>query len=175
MWFEIITWPGTLTIGGDMGTWVFSRIEDMFRFFRREDLSINPSYWAEKLEAHDVTTGPAKKFSPEVFERSVIDSLDNYDLHDEKKGAIIAALKEEVFREEHEHPIREALNNFECDGFSMSDTWEISGREWGYRFLWCLYAIVWGIQQFEGQAAAERRQEPEEETTGGVAMPKGSK
>ena len=31
LWFEIVTWPHCLTIHGDMGTWSFSRVEDMFR------------------------------------------------------------------------------------------------------------------------------------------------
>lgn len=50
MWFGIVTWPGWLTIYGDMGTWTFSRVEDMFCFFRDEKLRINASYWAEKLQ-----------------------------------------------------------------------------------------------------------------------------
>ena len=40
-----------------MGTWVFSRTEDMFSFFRvhqdRPGYGINPSYWAEKVIARD--------------------------------------------------------------------------------------------------------------------------
>lgn len=32
-WFELITTPNQLTIHGDCGTYVFSRIEDMFCFF----------------------------------------------------------------------------------------------------------------------------------------------
>ena len=31
--FEIITWPGYLAYVGDMGSFVFTRIEDMFSFF----------------------------------------------------------------------------------------------------------------------------------------------
>lgn len=55
-WFEIITWAGKLAISGDMGTFVFSRVEDMFTFFRGEregSLKINPGYWAEKCIAQD--------------------------------------------------------------------------------------------------------------------------
>ena len=33
-WFDLITWPGTLCIDGDCGTYVFRRLEDMFQFFR---------------------------------------------------------------------------------------------------------------------------------------------
>ncbi|MFI6296746.1 hypothetical protein ACIBEJ_34510 [Nonomuraea sp. NPDC050790] len=50
-WFDIVTWPGSLAIRGDLNAaYVFSRTTDMFEFFRmRVDGSINPHYWAEKL------------------------------------------------------------------------------------------------------------------------------
>ncbi|MFI7468203.1 hypothetical protein [Nonomuraea sp. NPDC049646] len=50
-WFDIVTWPGSLAIRGDLNdAYVFSRTPDMFQFFRanRSD-EINPGYWAEKL------------------------------------------------------------------------------------------------------------------------------
>ena len=31
-YYDVITWPGYLTVTGDMGTWTFSRIADMFNF-----------------------------------------------------------------------------------------------------------------------------------------------
>lgn len=51
-WFDIVTWPGTLAFRGDVGAgYIFSRVEDMFTFFRRNgnEHGINPGYWAEKL------------------------------------------------------------------------------------------------------------------------------
>ena len=35
MHFDLLTWPGYLCYTGDMGTYVFRRLEDMFPFFRR--------------------------------------------------------------------------------------------------------------------------------------------
>src|ERR1051326_8204576 len=35
-YFDLITWRGSLCFTGDMGTFVFSRIPDMFEFFRDE-------------------------------------------------------------------------------------------------------------------------------------------
>ena len=32
--FEIVTWPGYLAYAGDMGSFLFHRLEDMFQFFR---------------------------------------------------------------------------------------------------------------------------------------------
>lgn len=51
-WFDIVTWPGSLAFRGDMdGGYIFSRVTDMFMFFRRNGNShgINPHYWAQKL------------------------------------------------------------------------------------------------------------------------------
>ena len=47
------TWPGYLMITGDMGTYVFRRIDDMFNFFSTgsPNYKIKPGYWSEKLEA----------------------------------------------------------------------------------------------------------------------------
>jgi hypothetical protein len=50
--FDLITWPGSLVVHGDTGSYTFSRITDMFEFFHRASGwnhgSINPHYWAEK-------------------------------------------------------------------------------------------------------------------------------
>lgn len=49
--FNITTFPDYLVITGDMGTITFSRVDDMFKFFRNDELNINPNYWAEKIQA----------------------------------------------------------------------------------------------------------------------------
>jgi hypothetical protein len=82
--FDLITWPGCLCYTGDMGTFVFSRVRDMFEFFRQDReynanrgraLSINLGYWGEKLIAVDAnganSGGKAKEFDPEKFARVI--------------------------------------------------------------------------------------------------------
>ena len=50
--FDITTWPGYLCVTGDMGTWTFSRLRDMFEFFGGAfEHGINTGYWSEKFEA----------------------------------------------------------------------------------------------------------------------------
>jgi hypothetical protein len=47
MWFDVVTWPGFLAYSGDMGCFVFTRIADMFEFFRSnkaDGLPINQGY-----------------------------------------------------------------------------------------------------------------------------------
>lgn len=82
--FELITWPGQLCYTGDMGTFVFCRLNDMFDFFRRDrehyanhgrTLAINLGYWGEKLVAVDAnganSGGKAKQFDKEKFTRVI--------------------------------------------------------------------------------------------------------
>ena len=150
-WFEIITWPGKLTLSGDMGTWVFARVEDMFQFFRGDELTINPDYWTEKLEAVDRVSRGVRVFNGETFRNALVESLDGYDLTAEERELIKSDLKSIEFSN-HEHSVRSDIEDFRSGNageFRFTDTWEISGEEWVGRYLWCLYAIVWGIQQYD--------------------------
>ncbi len=161
-WFEIVTWPGKLVVNGDMGSWTFARVEDMFSFFRHargEEFYINPSYWSEKILAESRFGGPSRKFDVDTFKSSVLSRLDDCDLDVTDKAAIKEALDEEVFTgDEDESWIRRQLADFEYgdDKFSFSDTWEISGEAYTYHYLWCLYAIVWAIQSYDRKAAVEK-------------------
>ena len=59
MSFELVTWPGYLCFCGDMRDFLFTRIPDMFNFFRSsrqdriagETLYINTGYWGGKCVA----------------------------------------------------------------------------------------------------------------------------
>jgi len=85
--FDLHTWPGYLCVSGDMGTYVFSRISDMFNFFIMGDNDfnskhvINPGYWAEKLQAVNSSgtlEAGCKKFSMETFKQNVKQEYDNF-------------------------------------------------------------------------------------------------
>lgn len=79
-YFDLITWPGYLCYTGDMGTYVFTRLRDMFEFFRRTESQqpyrIDFRYWAEKCEASDRGDG-IKKFSQDKFRRNVLEYVGN--------------------------------------------------------------------------------------------------
>lgn len=55
-WFDLITWPGCLTIRGDLNAaYTFAGGgHDMFGFFRGR--SIDPQYWTQKLDADQGST-----------------------------------------------------------------------------------------------------------------------
>lgn len=122
-WFDLLTWPGCLTINGDCGTYTFSRIEDMFEFFRGS--RINPMYWAEKVRGEM----RLKRYSTERFRQLVTEYTGEGD--EEFPGpaqewpGLAEAVEREIFgpesqwNTEYEEGAREALADF-----AFGDTWK---------------------------------------------------
>lgn len=149
-WYDLITWPGHLTIRGDMGTFVFARVEDMFGFFAGDH--INADYWAEKLQASEIHGGH-QEYSPTRFKRLVTAYVDDRADHlsaallDTVRGRVAADLfSEDVVRSEDE--ARGAVADFHVDGFEFVDAWEWELQGWTPRYLWCLHAIQQGIARY---------------------------
>lgn len=147
MWFEIVTWPRCLAISGDMGTYVFRRVEDMFAFFRHDE--INPDYWSEKLEAVCNTDG-FEEFSPTKCRADVLDyisEIEDDDLKEEVQSEIIDLIDSGDATEEE---IRKSLSDFEFNGkFPLYDFCYSDFKDYKYRFIWCLYAITWAIKRYD--------------------------
>lgn len=70
-WFDLVTWPGTLAINGDCGSYLFSRDTDMLAFFRGHN--INPQYWAEKVPAS--IRGSLRCYSEDKFRQLIKEQL----------------------------------------------------------------------------------------------------
>lgn len=158
--FMLVTWPGYLCICGDMGCFVFSRIVDMFDFFTPESGRINPYYWSEKLQDGRER---AERYSADVLRQQVDEWLE-YQLEELRDGPdawkaeyLKQAVEEQIFGDssvyDSEHAAHEALERFSYEGIYIHDTWEWAMRDWDTRFLWCCYAIVWGIQMYRAQKA----------------------
>lgn len=167
-WFELVTWPGALVIRGDMGSFTFSRMTDMFEFFRhphggwhRHD-SINPSYWAEKTPDRTVT----EEYSEDKFRRVVSNHVAEFEA---EYPGLAKAVEAEIFDSygsdiTYEDSARRALRDFVyypgagADGgltFEFQNVGELDFTEWSYRYLWCCNAIQWGITQYDLARRAE--------------------
>ena len=176
MFFDLITWPGFLCYCGDMGTYVFQRTQDMFGFFRKNGRldGIDRRYWAEKIEAAD--RDGVEKHSHEEFARQINDWVDRQAEgdkpdDDEPEQLVLwaeayAELRAEVESEvlsadSNEVRCFDAANDFTHAGdawkafhgpnakFQFTDFWEVDTKEYTSRFLWCCYALAWGIEQYD--------------------------
>ena len=172
--FSLHTSPGGLTITGDMGTYVFQRIEDMFVFFRRyaksdKKLPINPHYWGEKCVATDRCG--IEKFDAEYAKARIVEHMAEYEFTDELALKVV----EETFYIADDGDIRfhDALTDIhtveqeakrengwrEKRHYLFSGVWEFDFKTYTYQYLWCLYAIVWGIQQYDAAFPEEPKED----------------
>lgn len=169
MHFDLITWPGHLCYTGDMGTYVFSRLEDMFEFFRTDrreggKLGINLGYWSEKLLAVDSNGrrgGSATEFDADRF-RAVINE---YRLEWVRENRHRTTKDER--RELWEEIDRDVLGELDNSGqaamtaayrfsystdhaaFEFADLFEHDFERFTYHFVWCCYALAWGIAMYD--------------------------
>ena len=148
--FVLTTWPGYLCISGDMGTYVFSLLADMFQFFRSEGhesvrgLFINLPYWEQKLKAVDKNSN-VKEYSYEIFKQIVQERIDEAETTKKQRDAIehlVESLDGEDITEVHRRVS-------EFDEFDFTDFWEHDLTEYTYHFIWICYAIAYGIQQYD--------------------------
>ena len=162
--FKITTWPGCLCINGDYGTYVFERCPDMFSFFRGGSgagIFINPGYWGEKIQSISTPEG-FKKFSYDLFEERITKYFNDYweDMEDDNiKRDCWEDVKDNILHEAREGEIYaySAVNNYSYDlsgdeYFRFDDFFDAgSTEEYTYQYIWCLYAIVWGIEQYDNK------------------------
>lgn len=146
----LITWPGCLCIRSDCGTFVFSRIEDMFDFFSGD--GINPQYWAEKVLARD--RDGIEQFCSKTFKEAVKSHFEDFDFDEELGKKIWEELEDQVLRFSHnQHEALEATHDFSSkyyEGDFFQDFWgELSTDAYTFSYLWCCYAIQWGIQKYQ--------------------------
>jgi hypothetical protein len=156
MWFDIVTWPGNLCVRGDMGTFVFCRIQDMFEFFRTKR-EPNLGYWAEKIEATE-RHGGHLKFSFDKFKENILEQMQNHIEYNEeawpekRKESLMEEIEEEIFSYEsdsEETLYRQAMDFKFEDKRLFGDFYEIDCREYTVRYEWCCHAIVWGIKMYD--------------------------
>lgn len=176
-YFDLVTWPGHLVVTGDCGSFLFSRTRDMFEFFAHDGQRINPHYWSEKLQAP--RPSGAEQFSLDAYRRQVIewrdeqlerrfddpDEIDEIDgpLPEEdqvairaERDAFSAKVQEDLldqldWMDGTEHACRELISRWNGEP-DLGDAWEWSFREYDYQFLWCCWAIAWGIGRYRAAA-----------------------
>jgi hypothetical protein len=178
MHFDLITWPGYLCYTGDMGTYVFRRLEDMFEFFRAPSSRyfdnnpldrIDHRYWAEKLEASDKGDGHTQ-FDPAAFKRAIevqrrrlfveygkhMNDLARQDfwaslddLIDRAVDGEGAALAAVFDWEFYVHEPQDIIRAMKRHVLRI-DPYEFPQcRTYTHRFTWCCYALRWGIHLYD--------------------------
>lgn len=146
-----------------MGTYVFSRTEDMFTFFIMRDTDwnksniINPGYWEEKLQSISRFggNGSVREFSEKEFKEVITnrfeDTFGEYGSEDEIRAAVWEAIEDQIFyylEDSHPEAIFERVYNFNEEGFQFDDFDFRSCFRYTHHYIWICFAIVWGITKY---------------------------
>lgn len=188
MFFELITAPGLLLYRGDMGCYEFERLHDMFDFFRKDrehgktmngNLSINTGYWEEKCQSESRFGRGIKAFSHDSFRELVLihakefsdehklsgDALEDFN---DQIESLISGVDSDteayaVMREWDFDSIEisdSEFLEFTAEDIFGQDSWEFDFTEYTHHFIWCCYAIAWGIEQYDNEKSMQVNTEP---------------
>lgn len=150
--FNIVTWPGYLSISGDMGSYTFARTQDMFGFFRDPDMTnkINCQYWHEKAVAIDRDGGP-KQFSKEKFRDAVLEDSAEWQVRLGDASKIMEEIQYNVACTDvsNIHEAHTRVRDFEASDGNHFQDFDYNLMEWSFHFQWVLKAIVWAIKQYD--------------------------
>lgn len=168
--FDIVTWPGRLCYTGDMGTYVFTRLSDMFQFFRGnpDNYRIDYRYWAEKLEAVDKVS-LVSSFSADCFHEQIKTCFNDW-AEGQDDANFIAQTWERVTEDvlpyadegesaayraafEFDTSIAEAGSHRQSNRSVFSEFWEYDCREYSFHYLWCCWALRWAINVYDNRCA----------------------
>lgn len=167
-YFDLVTWDGHLCYTGDMGSFVFCRLEDMFNFFRMDDhdwnknphgLSINPGYWSEKILATD-KNGGHEEWDEEEFTRRVNEWRVGW-MKEARRDGVSKDDRRELW-EAVEYVLADPRDESLCVAriyefsfrrnqsyYSFEDFFDGSLTRFTFRFMWCCYALAWAINMYD--------------------------
>lgn len=156
-WFDIVTWPNRLVITGDCETFVFTRLTDMFEFFRSGGARINPSYWQEKIiDGRE----RAQRFEWDTFRAAALAEFEGATAAMNPFHRLQARdeLVDALYSDSDEFGAVDVLRNFSYQeggpGSKCLFRFDLSegspdGKIWDYHYIWCCRAIVWAIAQYD--------------------------
>lgn len=160
-WFDLITWPGHLTINGDMGTYTFARTEDMFDFFTGY---INTHYWSEKEKGRG--RSELKEHDGDEFKTWIVQDFwdTSRDMEPEETRQWWTAVREHVFDRhsfhdtDHLQGCHNAIEDIENEGAPKdhyTDLWDNDWTKFPWHLEYCMASIVAGIRTYNAVKKAE--------------------
>ncbi|OOH92163.1 hypothetical protein BMT54_01165 [Pasteurellaceae bacterium 15-036681] len=151
--FTVIYADNKAIITGDMGHYVFGRLQNSYGFFLNNESAFNFGYVLEKLLAEDKFNKAERYDSTQAEEtiKSIIqeyrESLDEDDCQDDL-NELEDSLEHIDFDSEIEvaawlysltDESAEIFEEYNIDDFTVLD----------YRFIWCVYGLIWATREFE--------------------------
>jgi len=176
--FFIATWPGHLAISGDVEDYIFSRLPDMFDFFRgHPSRDIDYRYWAEKcVAAPSRSPGGCMSFDEELWDEAIRSEmsahLSRFDWHDKRQIVFEAKHGWKQILETTPNDAREAVElamSWECPVSGetpFGEFWEHRLESPSHWFRWTCHAIRWAIRRYDQYHARTTQGDHDERVLG---------
>jgi len=153
--FNLVTWPGYLSVTGDLDAFTFCRTADMFEFFR-QGATINAQYWAEKIVS-TAKGGGHRRFSIDRYREALKSDFKQWSFKNRaQRNKAWAAIEDDIdgiYHGDEFDPsgtIRAAVD-YECpiSKQRFNEFWDHSFEDYTYHYILSIRAIRWGIEQFD--------------------------
>lgn len=150
------------------------------KYSGRGELAINLDYWGEKLVAVDAnganSVGKAKSFDEDKFTRVINEYRVGWMRRAKEDGTLDKAERRKLWEQvqeevldrvgDGEHYAQTAAHefNFRKDPYDYSrrqpewyfeDLFEHDFTDYTHSFVWCCYALAWGISKYDAEQAVE--------------------
>lgn len=152
--FNIITWPGHLTISGEMGDYTFAREPDMLRDFFTSAY-VNTDYWEQKVTSMDVH-GRITEFSRERYKEILVRGFWSWHQKNTDKRRAREAwnwIRDDLLGDYSEvHDASTAVESLELlrsiHGVNLGYHEEGDFLEYSAQYLWSLHGVLWACQNY---------------------------
>lgn len=143
--FDLVTFPGHLVVTGDMGTFTFARLPDMFEFFRAS-AHVNVAYWAQKATSFDRHgPGSGREYTAAAARAWLTGRFNSTGRGPEPARTLLDRLLQAA---DSEYELREALADAD-DADWLEGHPEEDFTEPAWHLVWVLYAIRYGISLYD--------------------------
>lgn len=159
--FRLVTWPGHLSISGDLDDFTFRRLHDMFDFFRfagpEYDRSDGPNYgyWAEKTQSVS-RHGGLSVFDEELYTAAIrhdfAQHISGMKLSEARLARQDAEFYDLFFCSDDKREAIEKAMTWRCpvtNEHPFQDFYEHRLDDWSFGFRFACHAIQWGIKQYD--------------------------
>lgn len=97
-----------------------------------------------------------REFSVEAFRENVLEQTRQHlELEDDEK--IPSEIMDEIeplLRSEDEYECVESMRNFTSDKIDFPDFWECNNNSKTLHYVWCCWALTWGVSKYDEAKAA---------------------
>ncbi|MFM0226163.1 hypothetical protein [Paraburkholderia dipogonis] len=128
--------------------------------FSRETFEANIKRWFDDRFEGEIENDASTDEADWDYEEDAEQRAKNVAQRKARREAIWSQIVSDVlYHSGNEHQAAQAAYDFEHDGFNFQDFYEVDNTEYTFHFIWCAYAIAWGVKKYDESKATPTQAE----------------